>query len=50
LWELRAALNAVYVAAGRNAPAYTPLVILATTTAVAAVQVAELRAALNAGW
>jgi len=48
--ELRAALNDVYGAAGSPAPTYTHAVLTERATVIAAVDIAELRAATLAIW
>ena len=48
LTELRAALDAVYDAVARSRPSYTDATVTAGTTAVEAVHVMELRAAVLA--
>lgn len=49
LEELRSALNAVYIAAGRALPTYTTTLV-ARSTAIAAVDVLELRTAVLSIW
>ena len=48
LTELRAALGEAYAAAGRPAPGYTDAAVTAGVTAMRAVQLQELRAAVAA--
>lgn len=50
LAELRTALSAVYAAAGRAAPTYTHASLIGAATAIAAVDVEELRAAILVVW
>jgi hypothetical protein len=48
--ELRQAVDEVYLALTRATPIYADAVLTAGTTAIKAVHVAEIRAAINAIW